>query len=148
MQATLMALDSATGSTVWTTSLDHSGHGAIRWALHLFFQELASPQGSHPWRWFSGDNGLPGEQRGRFPLHCGRRQRQGDGLEVRPQRQPLDHHGPWGWRHAAGSQGCVFELMNYLRFQTLLSDKSWSCQWRLCYCWIGLDGRPTSKNQY
>jgi len=30
MQATLMALDSATGSTVWTTSLDHSGHGAIR----------------------------------------------------------------------------------------------------------------------
>jgi len=30
MQATLMALDSATGSTVWSTSLDHSGHGAIR----------------------------------------------------------------------------------------------------------------------
>merc|ERR1711963_724656 len=30
MQATLMALDSATGSTVWTTSLEHSGHGAIR----------------------------------------------------------------------------------------------------------------------
>merc|ERR1711970_978127 len=30
MQATLMALDSATGSTVWTTSLDHSGFGAIR----------------------------------------------------------------------------------------------------------------------
>jgi len=30
MQATLMALDSTTGSTVWTTSLDHSGHGAIR----------------------------------------------------------------------------------------------------------------------
>jgi len=30
MQATLMALDSATGSTVWTTSLDHSGYGAIR----------------------------------------------------------------------------------------------------------------------
>merc|ERR1711936_362588 len=30
MQATLIALDSATGSTVWTTSLDHSGHGAIR----------------------------------------------------------------------------------------------------------------------
>merc|ERR1712032_304169 len=27
---TLMALDSATGSTVWTTSLDHSGFGAIR----------------------------------------------------------------------------------------------------------------------
>merc|ERR1711974_134313 len=30
MQATLMALDSATGSTVWSRSLDHSGHGAIR----------------------------------------------------------------------------------------------------------------------
>merc|ERR1711936_1455448 len=30
MQATLIALDSATGSTVWTKSLDHSGHGAIR----------------------------------------------------------------------------------------------------------------------
>merc|ERR1712061_862915 len=30
MQATLIALDSATGSTVWTKSLDHSGHAAIR----------------------------------------------------------------------------------------------------------------------
>ena len=38
MQATLMALDSATGSTVWTTSLDHSGHGAIRWAHYLIFK--------------------------------------------------------------------------------------------------------------
>jgi len=39
------------------------------------------------------------------PLHRGRGQREGDGLEVRPEWQPGNHHSLGGGRHAAGSEG-------------------------------------------
>merc|ERR1712032_1698827 len=129
MQATLMALDSATGSTVWTTSLDHSGFGAIRGVILDAGSLVAT--------------GYVDNNEGGFLFIA-------DGDNAKAMAWKFDLSGNLQTTTALGvdgmQQGAKVDLPISVEILIPNSDQSRSRQRRLCHCWISLDVRPTGNS--
>merc|ERR1719219_689360 len=150
MQATLMALDSATGSTVWSTSLDHSGHGAIRGVILDSGSLVATGYVGNNEGGFlfiaDGDNAKA--MAWKFDLSGNLLTTTELGVDGMQQGAKIRADPVNGGYAIAGSVWMADQQGIFVKLNSDLSvagsqDKSRSCQRRVRYRWISLDGRPT-----